>query len=96
MLTRVCSKYIQILFEGVPTGIESPIGPSGVWHAVDVDGMALEAEPPSCDILVHHEPWRSAANDSSLAKQPLQKDIDAGCLMRLPGSEAETKERWGD
>ena len=86
----------NILSEGVPTGIESPISPSGVWDAVDFDGMAPEPELVPCDLLVHLEPWRSAAEDLPLAKQLLQKDIDAGCLMHLRGGEAEAKERWGD
>ena len=96
MTVDVAPHLPNILSKGVPTGIESPISPSGVWDAVDFDGMAPEPELVPCDLLVHLEPWRSAAEDLPLAKQLLQKDIDAGCLMHLRGGEAEAKERWGD
>ena len=80
----------NILSEGVSTGIESPILRSGVWDAVDVDGTAPEPELVPCDLLVQLEPWRSAAEDLPLAKQLLQKDIDAGCLMHLCGGSEGT------
>ena len=42
----------KILQRGVPTGIESDIPPSGVWHPVE------RPERPCLELSVHDEPWR--------------------------------------
>ena len=47
------------------------------------------------ELLVHREPWSSAASEPDLARELLKKDLDAGFLMRLEGGEAEARQRWG-
>ena len=58
-----------ILSQGVPTGILSPIEPSGVWEPVPVP------EEVPRGLLVHREPWGSAQADLDLVWSLVQKDI---------------------
>lgn len=86
----------MILIEGVPAGIDSLILPSGVWGPSVCEDAGDAAEAEAAGFIVHQEPWRSASDDLPLAKQLLQKDIDAGALMHLPGGEPEARARWGE
>ena len=79
----------QLLQAGVPTGIDEPITPSGVWEVISED-VAVDAE-----LLVHYEPWGSALKSPELTWQLIQKDLDAGHLVKIPGGEQEARARWG-
>ena len=75
---------------GVSTGIETPIPASGIWDLVD-----LEANFDEADLEVHTLPWASASSAADITRQLLDKDVQAGHLMKLERGEAEARERWG-
>ena len=62
----------KILQRGVPTGIESCIPPSGVWHPVE------RPKRPCLELSVHDEPCSSALDDLECLMRLVQADIDAG------------------
>ena len=68
----------RILVDGVPTGIESPIFPSGVWDSVNPEGVNDCCDVDPTNLSVHLEPWGPASDDLALRQQLLQKDIDPG------------------
>ena len=82
-----------ILEAGVPTGILQPVPCSGVWEpAVLTDADDAEDLP---GLVRHLEPWGSAESDPTLVRELLQKDLDAGYLVPLPGGGEEALRRWG-
>ena len=82
-----------ILEAGVPTGILQPVPCSGVWEpAVLTDADDAEDLP---GLVWHLEPWGSAESDPTLVRELLQKDLDAGYLVPLPGGGEEALRRWG-
>ena len=84
------SELPELLSEGVPTGIISPIVPSKVWdNAGDMD-VDLD-----CELLVHSSPWKSAADNVPLARSLMMQDVEAGFAYILPGGIDEAKCKWG-
>lgn len=47
------------------------------------------------DLMIHYEPWGSANKTRDLTWSLIQKDLDAGHLVELPGGEAEARAKWG-
>ena len=68
----------ETLSIGVSTGIETPIPASGIWDLVD-----LEANFDEADLEVHTLPWASASSAADITRQLLDKDVQAGHLMKL-------------
>ena len=70
-----------------------PVPCSGVWEpAVLTDADDAEDLP---GLVWHLEPWGSAESDPTLVRELLQKDLDAGYLVPLPGGGEEALRRWG-
>ena len=81
----------QTLISGVPTGILSPIPPSGVWEVNCVDDNTWDCS----ELVVHHHPWQSALEDVELTKSLLMQDVKAGFAYILEGGEAAARAKWG-
>eukprot|EP00435_Cladocopium_sp_Y103_P046226 s1410_g13.t1 len=78
-----------LLVEGVPTGIQSHIAPSGIWDEVAV------ADTEDVDLDIHLSPWPSGLADVELTKALIMKDVNAGHAFILQGGADEARQRWG-
>eukprot|EP00435_Cladocopium_sp_Y103_P036118 s3286_g9.t1 len=79
----------ELLQAGVATGILEPIQPSGIWDPV------LEEATSDPELSVHLEPWGSAKKSPELTWELIQKNLDTGHLVEIPGGEFEARARWG-
>ena len=80
----------ELLRDGVPTGIDEPIAPSGVWCEVDVP------EEVNGELHVFDSPWKSDLKDPELLMRMVQADVDMGFAEWLPGGLPQARERYGD
>ena len=80
----------ELLRDGVPTGIDEPIAPSGVWREVDVP------EEVNGELHVFDSPWKSGLEDPELLMRMVQADVDMGFAEWLPGGLPQARERNGD
>ena len=85
----VDSALIPLLQDGVPTGIQNTIPPSGVWREVDVPAR------PNLELLVLDAPWGSALDDPETLMDLVQRDVDCGFAEWIHGGVEEVRKRFG-
>lgn len=78
----------SLLKEGVRTGIQCDIPPSGVWRPVN------KPERPDVELEVLQEPWGSALNDPACLMKLVEADVRAGFASWLPGGLPEARALW--
>ena len=72
----------KTVMQGVPTGILSPIEPSGVWESVSWDADSDIHH----ELLVHDGPWRSASEHPDVAQNCwIRMFLQATCLSCQAG-----------
>ena len=91
-LSKVCadpdSEYFNILREGVPLGISSPIPACKV--------MAPPAPPDSATIPLQHceSSWKSAIDHSDIVDDLLQEELAQGWIAVVPGGDDELRRKY--
>ena len=81
-----------LLQEGVPTGIFDEFPSSNPWQQRPHDLIDDSMD----DIQLQHctGNWTRAERDPALLKSPLQKEIDAGQVVALPGRRPAAEAKW--
>ncbi len=80
---------VPALREGVRTGVQTPIPPSGVWRQIktdDADDVAFHIQEGN---------WSSAEDNQQLTDDLLKKELAAGHMVRVAGGLDEARRRWG-
>ena len=86
VLTRVCVRTAS----GCACTVHSPLQP---FHCAEIARVPWPVAVEQ-DLRMHLEPWRSASDNTALAKKLVMDDVAAGHAFVLPGGEAEARQIW--
>ena len=82
----------NILREGVPTGIFSPIQPSMQWPRKQDD---LPCDAPDDIHLLHCSGnWTRAEDNPQIMAELIEAELKQGWIAKFPGSRADAQQQW--